>query len=57
MSVIYDINNIETWTFQQLVQWNQAQILLSIPSGEFNPSVFAAMDLALKWKDSQKDKK
>lgn len=54
MSIVYDINNIETWTFTQLVQWNQGQIVLAIPTGEFNQAVFTAMDLALRWKAAQK---
>jgi len=54
MSVINDLSGIDTWTFQQLVQWNQGQILLAIPTGQFNEAVFAAMDLALRWKAAQK---
>lgn len=48
---------MEDWTFRDLVQWNQGQILLSIPQGKFNEAVFAAMDIALRWKEMQKDKK
>jgi hypothetical protein len=47
------MNNISTWSFQDLTAWNQAQILLAIPRGEFNQAVFDAMDLTLRWKAAQ----
>ncbi len=46
-------DNMSQWAFQDLVTWNQAQILLAIPKGQFNEAVFAAMDLALRWKAAQ----
>lgn len=48
---------MEEWTFQGLVQWNQGQILLAIPQGQFNEAVFVAMDMALRWKAQQKKEK
>lgn len=44
----------EQWSFADLVRWNQGQILLAIPAGEFNQAVFTAMDLALRWKAARK---
>lgn len=47
----------EQWTFDELVQYSQGQIVLAIPTGKFNQAVFNAMDLALRWKAAQeKDK-
>ena len=38
------------WTFEELVRYNQGKILLEIPTGKFNEAVWAACDLALRWK-------
>lgn len=44
---------MERWSFQDLVRWNQGQILLAIPTGKFNDAIYLAMDMALRWKAAQ----
>lgn len=51
--MIFPMSPFESWTFEQLVQYNQAKILLAIPTGEFNQAVFNAGDLTLRWKAAQ----
>ena len=41
---------LEEWTLHELATYNQAHILMAIPTGEFNDAVFSAMDLTLRWK-------
>lgn len=43
----------EQWTFEMLLMYNQANILIAIPKGNFNDAVFVAMDLTLRWKEAQ----
>jgi hypothetical protein len=48
---------IVEYTLDELVQYSQGRIILSIPTGDFNAAVWAAMDLALRWKSLQDEKK
>lgn len=50
---------LHEWTFEEVVQYSQGKIVLAIPVGGFNYQVWAACDLALRWKferDSQPKK-
>lgn len=40
---------LNTWTINELANYNQAKILMAIPNGEFNQAVFAAVTLSLHW--------
>lgn len=44
---------LEKWTFNELVQYNQATVLMAIPVGQFNQAIFDTCDLALRWKEMQ----
>lgn len=48
------LKSFEQWTFEELVRYNQANILIAIPVGDFNGAVWNACDLALRWKAEQK---
>jgi hypothetical protein len=41
---------LRDWSHSELLTYNQAQILLAIPTGEFNIAVWRAMDLTLRWR-------
>jgi hypothetical protein len=44
---------LEKWTFNDLVQHNQATVLMAIPVGQFNQAIFDACGLVLRWKALQ----
>jgi hypothetical protein len=41
------------WTLAELVQYNQADILMSIPKDGFNGAVAAAANRVLMWKEER----
>lgn len=41
---------LKEWTFEEIVRYSQGRIILAIPTGDFNDAVWAACDLALRWR-------
>lgn len=47
---------LKDYTFDELVQMCQGDIVMSIPVGDFNYAVWRAMELVLRWKAEQEKK-
>jgi hypothetical protein len=47
------MKDLKDMTFEELVQWQQANVVLSIPTGGFNGAIYQAMAMTLRWKAAQ----
>lgn len=45
----------EKWDWQQMLGYNQGNVLLAIPKGEFNSAIHQVMELTMRWKASRMD--